>query len=331
MASSPLSLTDLELRYPFNPKSRGFFESIPVEDSMASAEVVEQAESRLMGALGRGGGTYAPHPTEIVEFSSFFVAALLASQDSYLSSRFSKKESEIAKGFFVQEKPGSKAMVMAECFGVKVGEADTENQTFRYFMGFDEYLALATRYELTRSQRWKLGRQALSSGRVYLTDNMLNDLFEDCARKAIEEGVKNLRKAAFPRQLGDPRARVLRYVPQQKPKPGKSYEYVEELLKHPVSDGRHRLVWMVLAPYLVNVKKADNEAAIDRIRAFVSVAGETRDMRRFVEYNVRRARRNGLMPPTLTTLRTEHPDLYRLLPKEAASEAVVRKGPRNRS
>jgi hypothetical protein len=43
-----------------------------------------------------------------------------------------------------------------------------------------------------------------------------------------------------------------------------------------------------------------------------------RAMKRFVEYNVRRAKRNGLMPPTLNKLKAEHPDLYVLLPKEVA-------------
>jgi hypothetical protein len=94
-------------------------------------------------------------------------------------------------------------------------------------------------------------------------------------------------------------------------------------LKHPVSDGRHRMVWLVLAPYLVNVKKVDDEVAIEKIREFVSVAGETRDLRRFVEYNVRRARRNGLLPPTYSTLKQEHPDVYGLLPKEVVNSQLV--------
>jgi len=41
-----------------------------------------------------------------------------------------------------------------------------------------------------------------------------------------------------------------------------------------------------------------------------------RAMKRFVEYNVKRAKRNGLMPPTFTKLRSEHSDLFSLLPKE---------------
>ena len=48
-------------------------------------------------------------------------------------------------------------------------------------------------------------------------------------------------------------------------------------------------------------------------------------MRRFIEYNVRRARRNGLLPPTISTLKNEHPDLYTLLPKEALASEVVSK------
>jgi len=67
---------------------------------------------------------------------------------------------------------------------------------------------------------------------------------------------------------------------------------------------------------LVNIKKIDDNQAVEVIRNYVSVAGESSDMKRFVEYNVKRARRNGLLPPTLSTLRNEHPDLYSLLPPE---------------
>jgi hypothetical protein len=141
----------------------------------------------------------------------------------------------------------------------------------------------------------------------------------------VAAGARNLRRATFPKQLVEVRNMVLRYVPAQKTQQRKGYSYVDSLLEHPVSDGRHRLVWMVLAPYLVNIKKLEEAEAIEKIRAFVSVAGETADMRRFVEYNVRRARRNGLLPPTLSTLRSEHPDLYALLPREALPAETMTK------
>ncbi len=71
----------------------------------------------------------------------------------------------------------------------------------------------------------------------------------------------------------------------------------------------------MLAPYLVNVRKLEDDEAVEMIRNFVSRAGETRAMKRFIEYNVKRSKRNGLMPPTLDILRTQHADLYSLLPK----------------
>ena len=314
-------LSDLELRYPFAPKSRKFFESIPVEDGLASREVIAQTESRLLGALGRA--KYEPHISELIEFSSFFAAALVASQDASLASKFSRREAERAKQLFAMEAISDKAVVMSECYGLKVDQKGNIDGQPEYAVPFEGYLSLVSKFEMTRSPKWKLSRQVLEDGMVYLSENMLNDMFGDCAQAAIGDGVRNLRKAPFPKQLQATRNRIIQYVPSQRTKGGKSYLYVEELLKHPVSDGRHRLIWLVLAPYLVNVKKLEDPEAIEKIRSFVSVAGETSNLKRFAEYNVRRARRNGLLPPTFSTLKTEHPDIYALLPKEVLAEELI--------
>ena len=115
-------LSDLELRYPFAPKSRKFFESIPVEEGLASREIITQTESRLLSALGRM--KYEPHISELIEFSSFFAAALVASQDPVLALRFSKKEAERAKQFFIKEAPANKVVAISECFGLQARQTD---------------------------------------------------------------------------------------------------------------------------------------------------------------------------------------------------------------
>jgi len=288
---------------------------------LTSRDVVQQAESRLLSALGRK--AYEPHLSELIEFSSFFAAAFVASQDGYLVSKFAKKEAERAKVFFVKERSSAKVVVMTECFGASLKLLDADGGATSYSMAFEDYLTLVAKYELSKQPRWKLARQALWRGIVLATDNLLNDLFGDCAQKAIADGVKNLRRAPFPKQLVEVRASLAKYIPAQKVGTGRKYVYVDYLLEHPVSDGRHRLVWLVLAPYLVNVKKLSDEEAIEKIRSFVSVGGETADMRRFIEYNVRRARRNGLLPPTFSTLKNEHSDLYSLLPREALNSEVI--------
>ena len=312
-------LSDLELRYPFAPRSRRFFESIPVEEGLSSREVIGQTRNRLLGSLGRA--KYEPSISELVEFSSFFMAALVASQDPVLSSRYSRKEGERAKGFFAKEGPVSKATIVAECFGVSVRGSGESKGRERYSMPFEGFLSLISKYEL-KDPKWRLARQELDHGVVWMGDNLLNDLFGDCALAAIADGVRNLRKAPLPKQLVGVKEEVIQYVPSPKPRTNKGYLYVEDLIAHPVTDGRHRLTWLVLAPYLVNVKKLDDETAIERIRTFVQAAGESSSMRRFIEYNVKRARRNGLLPPTLSTLKREHPDIFGLLPREVlASES----------
>jgi hypothetical protein len=317
-------LSDLELRYPFAPRSRKFFESIPVEEGLASKEVIEQTRNRLLSSLGRV--RYEPSMSELVEFSSFFTAALVASQDQVLSSRFAKKEGERAKAFFVNESAMNKATVVSECFGVNLQESGNDGKQ-NYTMRFEEFLSLVSKYELAKNQKWRLARQELDHGVISMGDNLLNDLFGDCALAAVSDGVRNLRKAPLPKQLSAVKEEVVQYAPSPKPKTKQGYLYVEDLLAHPVADGRHRLTWLVLAPYLVNVKKLDDEAAIEKIRTFVQAAGETSAMRRFIEYNVRRARRNGLLPPTFSTLKKEHPDVYGLLPNEVlAAEAAKGKG-----
>jgi Primase X len=299
------------VRYPFTPYSRRFFDKLPIEESFSSAEVLRQAESRLLGAIKRQ--RYERHMSELIEFSSFFVSALIASQDQFLGQKFAEMEGSAAKDFFATERTQDKPAILKDCFEIKLSPSDIPS--YVYSIPVVDYLRATTRFEL-RSQRWKLVNRPLEKGIVYLTENDANDLFGDLSEKMIYGGVKNLRKVSFPKQLVGIRERIVPYLPPQKVKSGRGYLYIEELLAHPVSDGRHRLTWLVLAPYLVNVKNLEESDAVDRIRTFVAAKGETSSMRRFIEYNVKRAKRNGLMPPTFMKLKSEHPDIYALLPRE---------------
>jgi hypothetical protein len=324
MPLSESSVTDLELRYPFTPRSREFFDKVPLTEALSSEDVMAKTESRLLNSIGRG--EYEPTFTDI-DLSSFFAAALVASQDGVLTSKYSTKEAERAKEFFKDEKPKDKVAALSECYGIKFEWTSVDDRHVSYSAPFQSFISLTSKLELVKNAKWKLVRQDLDGGIIRMGDNLMNDFFGDCARAVVSEGVRNFRKAPFPKELVRMRDKVLQFVPSPRPRTNKGYLYVEDLLAHPVSDGRHRLTWLVLAPYLVNVKKLDDEQAIEKIRTFVATAGETSAMRRFIEYNVRRARRNGLLPPTFSTLKTEHPDIYWLLPKEVvAAESAPKKG-----
>jgi non-catalytic primase subunit PriX-like protein len=304
-------LSDLMVRYPFAPQSRQFFERLPIEESFSSNDVLAQAENRLLSSLGRA--RYEPHISELIDFSSFFVVALVAAQDIFLTRRFAAKEGERAKSFFVKENTPDKPAIFNLCLGLKIARSESEGVWYQ--LRVEDYLRFATKLELVKSARWQLVNQSLSNGIVYLSENAANDLFGEAAERMIQEGVRNLRRAQFPKQLAGLRDGVIQYIPLQRARSTRGYLYVEELIKNPVTDGRHRLTWLVLAPYLVNVKKLEDEEAVEVIRSFVSRTGETKAMNRFIQYNVKRARRTGLMPPTIGKLQSDHSDLYALLPK----------------
>jgi len=104
-------------------------------------------------------------------------------------------------------------------------------------------------------------------------------------------------------------------------KPSKGYRWVEQLLTHPVDDGRHRLLWLVIAPYLVNIEKLNPEIAKQKALEYLRICNEKRpingDLTRLVNYHVEYAYEKALKPPSLRTLKTKHPDLYEILQRKS--------------
>jgi hypothetical protein len=105
---------------------------------------------------------------------------------------------------------------------------------------------------------------------------------------------------------------------------GGSYEYIAKLLLNPVSDGRNRLLWLVLAPYAVSILKLDREKAIDLVTEYIKACHELKpcqDVIDKVEQYVDNAANveNGLKPPHLDTLQQSDPELYEIV-QEAIRE-----------
>lgn len=101
---------------------------------------------------------------------------------------------------------------------------------------------------------------------------------------------------------------------------GSGYDYIAKLLTHPVDDGRHRILWMVISPYVANVmKNMTREKALDIVRIYLKLCNELDPTDAYNEekivYYVERAKRDGLMPPHLETIKNSDPDLYAIITK----------------
>ena len=91
-------------------------------------------------------------------------------------------------------------------------------------------------------------------------------------------------------------------------RPNGPIRWVEALLDARVPDGRERLAWLVLAPYLTNVLGLPEDQAVERIWEWSRRSSELArtDLSKFrIRYYVRSAARSGLRPLSLRRLLTD--------------------------
>jgi hypothetical protein len=327
--------TDLEIdetlvKYPFLHRAREVIAERPPEDeSLPRSEIIDQARYRMERAVRNAAldiqsvgdwpqyRDYASRTrrtgvvSEVVDFYSFFIAVQASAKDSFLRTCLARSEAQRSKVLFAQERIENQLAILHEATGLTL---DHESEG-SYTLPFEGYLAFGSKYDLFEDRDWKLGnalRLPLDQGIVYFTRNTIMDLFASVVNSLMVSGMEALR-------LQPIRADVLSLVRQMEPwiparsKSRAGYGYIEELLKHRVSDGRHRLSWLVLAPYLTNIKGMDEDTALETIMEYV---GDPK-YRQFVRYQVKRSARQGLLPPSISTLKSRHPDLYAILSHEA--------------
>jgi hypothetical protein len=93
--------------------------------------------------------------------------------------------------------------------------------------------------------------------------------------------------------------------------------WIEKLLQTPIDNYRKNAVSLILAPYLINIKKVPYDAALNIINSWLSKCGELRQLDQNFDYTVRYAlkysAKNGQRPLKLDSLKTKNLMLYDLL------------------
>ena len=90
--------------------------------------------------------------------------------------------------------------------------------------------------------------------------------------------------------------------------------WIEKLLQTPVDDYRKFVVWRILAPYLINIKKCSIDEAFNTIKDWLDKCSQSRSLdfnpNYRIKYNINTAKRNGYMPISLDKLKIENIYLY---------------------
>jgi hypothetical protein len=316
------------VKYPFLPRAREVLAATPVDRNMPQKDaVLDQAKYRLHRAiedydLGVQVGqdtyhTYLSRPEhrkeyiddEVVEFYSFFTSVMVASKENFLATALAQSEARRARWLFTKESDAVIPKLMSDAIGLTLTPKDG-----KFTCGFADYLMMGSKYGLFKrknDETWALSRQPLSGGIIFYTRNSIVDLFGALVNGLITQGIAGLKKATMPPFISDLGKDLEQYIPLPPPTNTTAFRYVENLLKHPITDGRNRTIWLVLAPYCVNVKHDSVEQAIARLNTYV---GST-TYSRFITYQVKRADRYKLLPLSESKLREAHKDLYEIFSK----------------
>jgi hypothetical protein len=96
-----------------------------------------------------------------------------------------------------------------------------------------------------------------------------------------------------------------------------TFPWMEKLLQTPIDDYRKNAVNLILAPYLINVKKLSYDAALNVINSWLSKCGKLRQLDQNFDYTVRYALmncvKNGYRPLKFDTLKLKNKMLYDIL------------------
>ena len=99
----------------------------------------------------------------------------------------------------------------------------------------------------------------------------------------------------------------------------KLISWIEKLLQTPLDDYRKFVVWRILSPYLINIRKYSADESYEVIKNWLDKCSQLRSLdfnpNYTIKYNINSARRSGYLPISLEKLKTENAYLYNLSSK----------------
>ena len=322
------------VKYPFLRSARDFLLTYPLDEIVKSVHrpILDQARYRLTLAVNNpkfdiqnvrklGYETYerrtrdSNNPEDVIEFYSYFVAVLASKNEPFLTLALARTEAARAKAYFVKETPQQMVALLKEAAGLElkleVGAERGGGRPISITCPFEKLLEVTTEYELTREARWQLVNTRLIGGLVHFSVNDVRDLFAALVQGMMISGMRSLRSAPVPEFVQSLVEEFRPLIPRPPPRQQNQFDYIKRLLEHPITDGRHRVIWLILAPYFTTVRGMDEATATDAVLSYI---GDSR-YKQFIRYNVRRAMRSGLFPLSEQSIRRKHPDILAVLPK----------------
>ncbi len=287
--------TDLEFayKYPFSEEAKRVVSALnanalnPVPMAMGRADLEE--------CLSKGFLNYGDSYNKLEYLQSYVYSRLLVSALKNASFISKYAAAEAYRSYMALERDTKDNIVrVAGELGIDV---DINGEYFS--MGMFQFLKHAP-----PEGQLALVNLRLGSGIINIDKLQFAQLLRIAISKAIAVGLP-IKYEDIPKQVVSYAKEIKLPQPQvsmQRP-PGRASAWIEKLMFLPIDDGRHRVVNLILAPYLINVKGLEVDAAkaiiIDYIEKCKTVNPATKVNEEYISYQCRYAKEHGMRPMSL--------------------------------
>ncbi|MGC8676413.1 MAG: DNA primase noncatalytic subunit PriX [Candidatus Micrarchaeia archaeon] len=301
MQAGQVSRQDLEFayKYPFSSEAKELIKKLgqnKYEEKFATAALLRVNEALEKSRVEFVSTSYEDlMKTYLI---SYVYARMLVSAtgDLYLIKRFAAAEAERAASALAVDSLETVAKVSNE-LGIKTSAADSKVNIDVF-----EFLKFAA-----GAEGLHLLSMSISNGTVSMSKEQSILLAKSAIAAEILKGLP-IPKSSLPGEIIAMASGIR--LPSQKIAPavtGGKYEWIEKLLLTPIPDVRHRSVNLILAPYLVNVRKLDENTAANVIIEYIEKCKQlnpnTRINDSYIKYQCKYAKEHGMRPLSLSRAR----------------------------
>jgi DNA primase large subunit len=288
---------DIAYKYPFSSEAKSSLSLINVKNF--DKEGAKLGKLRVEEALKNSAIEYSPTPfTDLKKkylLSYIYARMLVSTLDKYSIEKYVRAEASRSRKALESDTPNNLISICTQL------DIDVHTNDSKYFINIYQFLANSKR------SRVNLVNQQLHSGNVYLNLNDLSKIAEAAIYRKISEGLP-IKKELLPKEIFDLAKSLHAYTSTNtitlRNIPNERYSWIEDLLKNPISDVRHRTINLILAPYFVNVLKLDEDKAASEIIKYIekckAINPDTDVNERYIRYQCAYAKKRGLSPLSIS-------------------------------
>ncbi|MGC8587307.1 MAG: DNA primase noncatalytic subunit PriX [Candidatus Micrarchaeia archaeon] len=287
---------DFAYKYPFSEEAKSIVSALnitKVEKSYLDAAKIRLEEDFAGKAEFLKTGYSDLKKTYLVSYA--FARLLVSVMGAHPIKLFAEGEAKRILGALVEESEENILRISKE-LGCP---ASIEGKDFK--IAFYDYLKVVP----NDREEFALIHQNMRDGFVYLNKYAVVQLLAEAAKKKVLSGLP-IKSSEIPKEVSayaksvkQPRAEVAQIPATQ----GKRYGWIEQLLNTPIPDFRHRVVNLVLAPYLTNIRGLSEEEAFSIIYNYIQRCKEinpnTKINEAYIRYQCAYAKKKGMRPLSL--------------------------------